>query len=183
MGLIIEGNSCFLCIYINPFISFSTIVCFVLQFLSFSAFSWSVPFSVGLSLPQVLLTLPEASRLDYFPLLSAPLLMLEQLLMNLKVEWADVAVRTLRNLLLGQEAGFNNEDIDKLLSNYGQKALEFSCAPRQMSRSGGLFLPLPFTLNGSIASAHLQDQLQLKYSHRTHGQCQIHFLLRNNRWT
>lgn len=125
-----------MCIYISPLISFPIIICFVFQFLSFSAFSWSVPLSDGLPLPQVLLTLPEVSRQDYFPLLSAPLLMLEQLLMNLKVEWADVAVRTLRNLLLGQEAGFNNEDIDTLLSNYGQKALEFSCAPRQMSRSG-----------------------------------------------
>ncbi|XP_062378501.1 zinc finger FYVE domain-containing protein 26 isoform X4 [Sardina pilchardus] len=96
---------------------------------------------------KVLLTLPEASRQDYFPLLSSPLLMLEQLLMNLKVEWADVAVRTLRNLLLGQEAGFNNEDIDTLLSSYGQKALEFSCAPRERSRADSVI---------SLQDAYLQ---------------------------
>ncbi|KAG5266093.1 hypothetical protein AALO_G00249720 [Alosa alosa] len=96
---------------------------------------------------KVLLTLPEVSQQDYFPLLSSPLLMLEQLLMNLKVEWADVAVRTLRNLLLGQEAGFSSEDIDTLLSNYSQKALEFSCAPRERSRADSVI---------SLQDAYLQ---------------------------
>lgn len=62
--------------------------------------------------------------------------MLEQLLMNLKVDWADVAVRTLRSLLVGQEAGFGTDDIDKLLADYACKALDFSCAPREWSRSG-----------------------------------------------
>lgn len=62
--------------------------------------------------------------------------MLEQLLMNLKVDWADVAVRTLRSLLVGQEAGFSSADIDKLLETYASKALDFSCAPRERSRSG-----------------------------------------------
>ncbi|XP_051244231.1 zinc finger FYVE domain-containing protein 26 isoform X4 [Dicentrarchus labrax] len=84
---------------------------------------------------KVLLTLPLAARQDYFSLLSEPLLMLEQLLMNLKVDWADVAVRTLRGLLVGQEAGFGAEDIDKLLADYACKALDFSCAPRERSRS------------------------------------------------
>lgn len=85
---------------------------------------------------QVLLTLPPAARQDYFPLLSDPLLMLEQLLMNLKVDWADLAVRTLRSLLVGQEAGFSAEDIDTLLADYAGKALNFSCAPRERARSG-----------------------------------------------
>ena len=84
----------------------------------------------------MLLTLPPAARQEYFPLLSEPLLMLEQLLMNLKVDWADVAVRTLRSLLVGQEAGFSAEDIDKLLADYACKALDFSCAPGGRSRSG-----------------------------------------------
>lgn len=84
----------------------------------------------------MLLTLPPAARQDYFPLLSDPLLMLEQLLMNLKVDWADVAVRTLRSLLVGQEAGFSTEDIDTLLEDYARKALDFSCAPRERTRSG-----------------------------------------------
>lgn len=84
----------------------------------------------------MLLTLPPAARQDYFSLLSEPLLMLEQLLMNLKVDWADVAVQTLRSLLVGQEAGFNSSDIDKLLETYASKALDFSCAPRERSRSG-----------------------------------------------
>lgn len=86
--------------------------------------------------PQVLLTLPPAARQDYFCLLSEPLLMLEQLLMNLKVDWADVAVRTLRSLLVGQEAGFSSADVDALLDSYASKALDFSCAPRERSRSG-----------------------------------------------
>ncbi|XP_068608115.1 zinc finger FYVE domain-containing protein 26 [Brachionichthys hirsutus] len=84
---------------------------------------------------KVLLTLPPASRQEYFPLLSEPLLMLEQLLMNLKVDWADLAVRTLRSLLVGQEAGFAPEDVDKLLEDYACKALDFSCAPKERSRS------------------------------------------------
>lgn len=84
----------------------------------------------------MLLTLPPAARQDYFPLLSEPLLMLEQLLMNLKVDWADMAVRTLKSLLVGQEAGFGSEDIDKLLAEYACKALDFSCAPRERTRSG-----------------------------------------------
>uniref|UniRef100_A0A3B3Y0T4 Zinc finger FYVE domain-containing protein 26 n=1 Tax=Poecilia mexicana TaxID=48701 RepID=A0A3B3Y0T4_9TELE len=84
---------------------------------------------------KVLLTLPPASRQDYFPLLSEPMLMLEQLLMNLKVEWVEVAVQTLRRLLVGHEAGFSAEDIDKLLVDYASKALDFSCAPKERSRS------------------------------------------------
>ncbi|XP_030626827.1 zinc finger FYVE domain-containing protein 26 [Chanos chanos] len=84
---------------------------------------------------KVLLTLPEAARQDYFHLLSEPLLMLEQLLMNLKVDWVDTAVHTLRNLLVGQEAGFTNDDIDALLSKYACKALDFPYAPRERSRS------------------------------------------------
>ncbi|XP_071238607.1 zinc finger FYVE domain-containing protein 26 isoform X3 [Salvelinus alpinus] len=84
---------------------------------------------------KVLLTLPPNARQDYFPLLSEPLLMLEQLLMNLKVDWAEVAVRTLQNLLLGREDGFTTHDIDKLLSNYACKALDFPYAPTERSRS------------------------------------------------
>uniref|UniRef100_UPI0037E9B0ED zinc finger FYVE domain-containing protein 26 n=1 Tax=Semicossyphus pulcher TaxID=241346 RepID=UPI0037E9B0ED len=108
---------------------------------------------------KVLLTLPPAARQDYFPLLSEPLLMLEQLLMNLKVDWADVAVRTLRSLLVGQEAGFGLEDIDKLLSDYACKALDFSCAPRRKSRSDSLN-SLPDTLMQSPAP----DSSSLSYS-------------------
>ncbi|XP_054913049.1 zinc finger FYVE domain-containing protein 26 isoform X2 [Poeciliopsis prolifica] len=84
---------------------------------------------------KVLLTLPPAARQDYFPLLSEPMLMLEQLLMNLKVEWVEVAVQTLHGLLVGNEAGFSAEDIDKLLADYASKALDFSCAPKERTRS------------------------------------------------
>ncbi|XP_055026367.2 zinc finger FYVE domain-containing protein 26 isoform X2 [Misgurnus anguillicaudatus] len=84
---------------------------------------------------KVLLTLPEASRQDYFSLLSDPLLMLEQLLMNLKVDWATVAVGTLRSLLPAQDAGITNQHIDTILADYAQKALDFPYAPREWSRS------------------------------------------------
>uniref|UniRef100_A0A8B9HD90 Zinc finger FYVE domain-containing protein 26 n=1 Tax=Astyanax mexicanus TaxID=7994 RepID=A0A8B9HD90_ASTMX len=84
---------------------------------------------------KVLLTLPEASRQDYFQLLAEPLLMLEQLLMNLKVDWVLAAVSTLRNLLPAQDAGITNEHIDTLLAEYGRKALDFPYAPRERSRS------------------------------------------------
>ncbi|XP_060781171.1 zinc finger FYVE domain-containing protein 26 isoform X2 [Neoarius graeffei] len=84
---------------------------------------------------KVLLTLPEASRQDYFQLLADPLLMLEQLLMNLKVDWVSVALSTLRNLLPAQEAGITNLDIDTLLAEYAKKALDFPYAPREKTRS------------------------------------------------
>ncbi|XP_016388523.1 zinc finger FYVE domain-containing protein 26-like isoform X1 [Sinocyclocheilus rhinocerous] len=84
---------------------------------------------------KVLLTLPEASRQDYFSLLSDPLLMLEQLLMNLKVDWVTIAISTLRSLLPAQDAGITNQHIDSLLAEYAQKALDFPYAPREWSRS------------------------------------------------
>lgn len=84
----------------------------------------------------MLLTLPEPSRQDYFHLLADPLLMLEQLLMNLKVDWVSVAVSTLRNLLPAQEAGIADLNIDTLLAEYAKKALDFPYAPLERTRSG-----------------------------------------------
>ncbi|XP_058843286.1 zinc finger FYVE domain-containing protein 26-like isoform X1 [Acipenser ruthenus] len=84
---------------------------------------------------ELLLTLPEPARQDYFQLSSSPLLMLEQLLMNMKVDWAAVAVLSLQQLLLGQEAGFTAEDINELLSRYARKALDFPYAPRERTRA------------------------------------------------
>uniref|UniRef100_A0A8D0BRZ1 Zinc finger FYVE domain-containing protein 26 n=1 Tax=Salvator merianae TaxID=96440 RepID=A0A8D0BRZ1_SALMN len=74
---------------------------------------------------KVLLTLPEPHRASYSHLSCKPLLMLEQLLMNMKVGWAAVAVQTLHQLLVGQEIGFSAENIDALLSKYAGKALDF----------------------------------------------------------
>ncbi|XP_030415648.1 zinc finger FYVE domain-containing protein 26 isoform X7 [Gopherus evgoodei] len=74
---------------------------------------------------KVLLTLPEAYRASYSHLSSRPLLMLEQLLMNMKVDWAAVAIQTLHQLLVGQEIGFTVDDMDALLSKYSEKALDF----------------------------------------------------------
>ncbi|NXC13008.1 ZFY26 protein, partial [Corythaeola cristata] len=80
---------------------------------------------------KVLLTLPELSRVKYFHLSSRPLLMLEQLLMNMKVDWVAVAVQTLHQLLAGQEVGFTVEDINNLLSKYAEKALNFPFALKE----------------------------------------------------
>ncbi|XP_043842321.1 zinc finger FYVE domain-containing protein 26 [Dromiciops gliroides] len=80
---------------------------------------------------KVLLTLPEPYRASYSHLSSSPLLMLEQLLMNMKVDWATVAVQTLHRLLAGQEMGFTMEDIDTLLSRYAGKALDFPYSLKQ----------------------------------------------------
>ncbi|XP_034015732.1 zinc finger FYVE domain-containing protein 26 [Thalassophryne amazonica] len=112
---------------------------------------------------KVLLTLPPVARKDYFSLLSEPLLMLEQLLMNLKVDWAAVVVQTLRSLLIGQEVGFSVEDIDKLLSDYAYKALDFSCAPRERSRSDSVIslqealMQLPIQDSSSISSSRMES--------------------------
>ncbi|NXG65175.1 ZFY26 protein, partial [Hemiprocne comata] len=80
---------------------------------------------------KVLLTLPELSRVNYFHLSSRPLLMVEQLLMNMKVDWVAVAVQTLHQLLAEQEIGFTVEDIDNLLSKYAEKALNFPFALKE----------------------------------------------------
>uniref|UniRef100_A0A8C3SC98 Zinc finger FYVE domain-containing protein 26 n=1 Tax=Chelydra serpentina TaxID=8475 RepID=A0A8C3SC98_CHESE len=84
---------------------------------------------------KVLLTLPEPYRASYSHLSSRPLLMLEQLLMNMKVDWAAVAVQMLHQLLVGQEIGFTVEDMDALLSKYSEKALDFPYSLKE-KRSG-----------------------------------------------
>lgn len=61
--------------------------------------------------------------------------MLEQLLMNMKVDWVAVAVQTLHQLLAGQEIGITVEDIDSLLSKYAEKALNFPFTLKE-KRSG-----------------------------------------------
>ncbi|XP_051942966.1 zinc finger FYVE domain-containing protein 26 isoform X5 [Hippocampus zosterae] len=101
---------------------------------------------------KVLLALPPPARQNYFPLLSEPLLMLEQMLMNLKVDWADATVRTLRNLLAGQEAGFGPEAVDRLLAEYARKALDFTCAPREWSRSDSVI-----SLQDTLTQCPAQD--------------------------
>ncbi|XP_041069724.1 zinc finger FYVE domain-containing protein 26 isoform X2 [Carcharodon carcharias] len=109
---------------------------------------------------KLLLTLPNSARDVYSHLSSNPLLMLEQLLMNMKVDWASVAVQTLHHLLMGQEAGFAIEDIDSLLSKYATKALEVPYAVREKARSDSVINlqdlltqstgPQNFTLSSNI---------------------------------
>lgn len=61
--------------------------------------------------------------------------MLEQLLMNMKVDWATMAVQTLHQLLAGQEISFTLEEVDSLLSRYAGKALDLPYLLRE-KRSG-----------------------------------------------
>ncbi|XP_069852002.1 zinc finger FYVE domain-containing protein 26-like isoform X1 [Dipodomys merriami] len=91
---------------------------------------------------KVLLTLPEQHRNSYSHLSSNPLLMLEQLLMNMKVDWATLAVQTLNQLLTGQEIGFTMNEVDSLLSRYAGKALD---------------LPYPLREKRSDSVIHLQE--------------------------
>lgn len=63
--------------------------------------------------------------------------MLEQLLMNMKVDWATVAVQTLRQLLAGQEIGFTVDQVDSLLSRYAGKALDFPYPLREKHSGNG----------------------------------------------
>ncbi|XP_037688394.1 zinc finger FYVE domain-containing protein 26 isoform X2 [Choloepus didactylus] len=91
---------------------------------------------------KVLLSLPEQHRASYSHLSSNPLLMLEQLLMNMKVDWATVAVQTLHQLLASQEIGFSMDEVDSLLSRYAGKALDF---------------PYPLREKRSDSVIHLQE--------------------------
>ncbi|XP_041514353.1 zinc finger FYVE domain-containing protein 26 isoform X3 [Microtus oregoni] len=94
---------------------------------------------------KVLLTLPEQHRASYAHLSSSPLLMLEQLLMNMKVDWATMAVQTLHQLMTGQEIGFTLDEVDSLLFKYAGKALD-----------------LPYLLRGKRSDSviHLQELVQ-----------------------
>ncbi|KAF4017590.1 hypothetical protein G4228_008794 [Cervus hanglu yarkandensis] len=107
---------------------------------------------------KVLLTLPEQHRASYSHLSSNPLLMLEQLLMNMKVDWATVAVQTLRQLLAGQEIGFTVDQVDSLLSRYAGKALDFPY-PLREKRSGVPIVHSPSLRERSFP----QNQLPLEF--------------------
>ncbi|KAM4690950.1 zinc finger FYVE domain-containing protein 26 [Rhinophrynus dorsalis] len=80
---------------------------------------------------KVLLALPEAAHSNYGHLLYNPLLLLEQLLMNMKIDWASVAVHTLQQLLVELESKFSTEDVDKLLCTYAGKALDIPFSFRE----------------------------------------------------
>lgn len=55
--------------------------------------------------------------------------------MNMKVDWATVAVQTLHQLLAGQESSFTLDEVDSLLSRYAGKALDLPY-PLREKRSG-----------------------------------------------
>lgn len=86
--------------------------------------------------------------------------MLEQLLMNMKVDWATTAVQTLHQLLAGQDIGFTLDEVDSLLSRYAGKALDLPY-PLREKRSGDsqcarqqLYMGEEVLLLGSISSPY-----------------------------
>ncbi|XP_056403074.1 zinc finger FYVE domain-containing protein 26 [Hyla sarda] len=80
---------------------------------------------------KVLLALPESAHSNYEHLISSPLLMLEQLLMNMKIEWVSVAVQTLQQLLIQPDFTFSIEDVDNMLCTYAGKALDIPFSLRE----------------------------------------------------
>ncbi|KAE8587814.1 hypothetical protein XENTR_v10022121 [Xenopus tropicalis] len=80
---------------------------------------------------KILLALPEGAHSSYKHLVSSPLLLLEQLLMNMKIDWAAVAVQTIKQFLDELESSFSTEDVDKLLCTYAGKALDIPFSFRE----------------------------------------------------
>lgn len=81
---------------------------------------------------NAVLCIPESNRLTYEPLISQPLLLLEQLLIDVKVEWAGNVFEDLQTELSTNKNydELLRKDIsvaafDKLLVLYATKALEF----------------------------------------------------------
>ncbi|CAH6843691.1 zinc finger FYVE domain-containing protein 26 isoform X1 [Phodopus roborovskii] len=114
---------------------------------------------------KVLLTLPEQHQASYAHLSSSPLLMLEQLLMNMKVDWATMAVQTLRQLLARQEIGFTLDEVDSLLSKYAGKALDLPY-PLREKRSDSV-IPLQELVHQASDSETLSRSSSAEFSAAT----------------
>ncbi|OCT68853.1 hypothetical protein XELAEV_18040158mg [Xenopus laevis] len=80
---------------------------------------------------KILLALPESAHSSSKHLISSPLLLLEQLLMNMKIDWVAVAVQTIKQFLDELESSFSTEDVDKLLCTYAGKALDIPFSFRE----------------------------------------------------
>lgn len=74
--------------------------------------------------------------------------------MNMKVDWATVAVQTLRQLLAGQEIGFTVDQVDSLLSRYAGKALDFPYPLREKRSGNGLHAQWGFYMEKKITVLH-----------------------------
>lgn len=90
---------------------------------------------------KVLLALPESAHPNYEHLISSPLLMLEQLLMNMKIQWVSVAVQTLQQLLIEPDFTFSIEDVDRLLCSYAGKALDIPFSFREKRTDSASRIP------------------------------------------
>ena len=74
---------------------------------------------------MALMSLPEHARPDYEHLVSKPELLLEQLLMNTKIEWATKVLNCFHDDQVEEYCDCASDDFDDLLSVYAAKALEF----------------------------------------------------------
>ena len=89
---------------------------------------------------NALLCIPESNRLPYVSLVSQPLLLLEQLLMDMKVEWAAKVFNDLQNELStstsydeSHRKEVSVDAFEKLLIVYAKKALEFEVVSYQQT--------------------------------------------------
>ena len=93
---------------------------------------------------QALLCLPNHMQPEYDHLITSPLVLLEQLLMNMKVDLSSKVLACLKSeLKLLQEGGvdvnsleFDIKDADAILVEYAKKAVEFSVIQADSSSSG-----------------------------------------------
>ncbi|XP_064623470.1 zinc finger FYVE domain-containing protein 26-like isoform X2 [Lineus longissimus] len=77
---------------------------------------------------KILLYLPERSRIDYLHLRSAPMLIFEQLLMNMKVDWAGQCIEIIKkdlNAIPHKVSGCALDALDEMITIYAKHALEF----------------------------------------------------------
>uniref|UniRef100_A0A8C4WVC4 Zinc finger FYVE domain-containing protein 26 n=1 Tax=Eptatretus burgeri TaxID=7764 RepID=A0A8C4WVC4_EPTBU len=80
---------------------------------------------------QIVWVLPRAAWVTYQGLCCQPLLLFEQLLMNMRVEWAAQALQIFLSQLSSDRVDISIHDIDLLLSKYAGHALDFPYTPHK----------------------------------------------------
>uniref|UniRef100_UPI00358E2D5C zinc finger FYVE domain-containing protein 26 n=1 Tax=Myxine glutinosa TaxID=7769 RepID=UPI00358E2D5C len=84
---------------------------------------------------QIACVLPRAAWSTYQGLCCQPLLLFEQLLMNMRVEWAAQALQVFHSRLSSDRVDVSIHDMDHLLSKYAGHALDFPYAPHKNALS------------------------------------------------
>lgn len=120
---------------------------FILQFMLTNLSSMLSPVRIERLLctkmgAKALLCLPDSARPNYEHLVSRPPLLLEQLLMNMKVEWAakvfqriQVDLSCMEDVESLGDHGCTVKAFDELLATYSAKALEFQVVQLERSQS------------------------------------------------